>query len=264
MALPLLALMVLTGLAVAGCSADAGGDLGHVTGSGTPVTKTYDYAEFTGLSVNSAFDVTVTRGDAFAVSVTVDDNVAEHLRVETDGDTLRIGLEPRWSFSNMTLKASVTMPTLTALEVNGSSAVKATGFASGDALDLLVSGASSVTLISVRTGNVAVNVSGAGSVSGDLEAQEIGGEVTRAGDLTLEGAATALKLEASGSGKLELALLTAQDADLNLSGGADATVRVTGTLNVEASGGASLDYYGSPMLGRMHVSGGAQVNDVDT
>ena len=38
-------------------------------------------------------------------------------------------------------------------------------------------------------------------------------------------------------------------------------MRVTGTLNVEASGGAQLDYYGSPTVGRMDVSGGAQVSD---
>jgi hypothetical protein len=260
----LLALVLLTALVAAGCSVDlggdSGGDLGHVNGSGTPATKTYDYTGFAGLSVNSAFDVTVTRGDAFAVSVTVDDNLVKHLRVELDGDTLRIGLEPHWSFSDTTLKAEVTMPTLTAVEADGSSSVQASGFASGDALDLRVSGASSVTLKGARAGDVSVDVSGAGRISGDLEAQEIGGEASGAGDLALTGTATALKLEASGAGKLELRGLTAQDADLSLSGGADAAVRVTGTLNVDASGGASLDYYGSPTLGKMDVSGGAQVN----
>lgn len=67
-------------------------------------------------------------------------------------------------------------------------------------------------------------------------------------------------MEVSGAGDLDLHLLTLQNADLELSGGSNASVRVTGTLNVEASGGAQLAYYGSPTLGRMELSGGAEVN----
>ena len=98
------------------------------------------------------------------------------------------------------------------------------------------------------------------SVQGGLKAPGIGGEVSGAGALTLQGSVTTLQLEASGAGKLELNKMTAQDADLQLSGGAEATVRVTGTLNVEASGGAKLDYYGAPTLGSVETSGGAEVN----
>jgi hypothetical protein len=247
-------------LVVAGCSVDIGGNLGQVTGSGTPETKQYDSTGFTGVRVDSAFQATVTRGDAFAVSVTVDDNLVEHLRVEVEGDTLHIGLDPGYSYRDASPKATVTMPSLTALEASGAAKAAVNGFTSGDALDLETSGAGQVTLTGVRAGQVTVDVSGAGALLGELEAQELRGEVSGAGKVSLEGTATTLGLEASGASRLELSGMTVQDADLQLSGGAGASVRVTGTLNVDASGGAKLEYYGSPTLGSIEVSGGAQVD----
>jgi len=74
-----------------------------VYGSGTPVTKTYDYTGFTKVTVESGFVATVEWGDDFAVSVTVDDNlVKEHLKVELDGDTLRVGLATLWQYRDVT------------------------------------------------------------------------------------------------------------------------------------------------------------------
>jgi hypothetical protein len=65
----------------AGCGGVAGLG-GEVTGSGNPVTKQYDYSDFSGVRVDSAFAATVTRGDAFAVSVTADDNLVKYLRIQ--------------------------------------------------------------------------------------------------------------------------------------------------------------------------------------
>lgn len=252
-ALPLLLVLV------AGCSTVPGTG-GQVSGSGNPTTKQYDYSGFTGLRVDNAFAATVTRGDTFAVTVTVDDNLVKYLRVELDGDTLHIGLDPSMSYQNTTLKAEVTLPSLRALEVTGASTADVEGFASQDDLDLRLSGAGKVDLTDVRAGKVSINVSGGAHLSGGLEAQEVSGETSGAGRVSLEGSASRATLEASGAGRLELKAFTVRDADLQLSGGANGTVRVTGTLKVEASGGAHLDYYGSPASVQANVSGGAHVN----
>ena len=151
------------------------------------------------------------------------------------------------------------MPDLRAIEVSGASTADVSGFESENALDLQASGAGKIDLAGVSAGDVGVNVSGGGSLTGELVAQNIIGEVSGAGKVSLEGSASRAQLEASGAGLLDLEAFTLQDADLQLSGGANCTVRVTGTLNVEASGGAQLDYYGTPTLGRTDVSGGAQV-----
>jgi hypothetical protein len=254
----LLCLAVLLVLAT-GCGGVPGIG-GMVTGSGNPTTKQYDYTGFSKLRIDKTFVATVSQGDTYAVSVTFDDNLVDDLRVELDGDTLRIGLDSNKSYTDVTLKAEVTMPTLRGLEVTGGSAADASGFASQDPLDLEVSGAGKADFAGMQAGDVTIDCSGAGHLDGELKAQELRGEASGAGEVSFQGSASRAQLEASGAGRLGLKDFTVQDADLQLSGGASAQLRVTGSLKVEASGGAHLDYYGSPTVSKMEVSGGAQVN----
>ena len=253
------ALLVLA-LVAAGCDMPSTGGLGQVTGSGTPVTRTYDFTDFTRVTADSGFTVTVTRGEEYAVSVTVDDNlVKEHLMVELDGDTLHIGLAPLWAYRDLTLEATVTMPGLTGLEASGASTVNASGFASGDPLALTASGAGTVALAGVGAGEVGLDISGGSRVAGELEARELAGEISGAGAVELQGSAGRLQLDASGGSRFELVRLPVVDADLQLSGGSRGAVTATGTLNADASGGSRLEYSGSPRLGSVDSSGGSVV-----
>lgn len=250
-------------LAAAGCDMPSTGGLGQVTGSGTPATKVYAFTGFTNVSADSGFTVTINQGSEFAVSVTVDDNlVEEHLKVELDGESLRIGLEPLWAYRDLTLEATVTMPGLTGLEASGASSVSASGFASGDPLALTASGASTMTLIGAGAGEVGLELSGASRVQGELEAQELAGEISGAGAVELRGSAQRLQLDVSGGSRFELLSLPVVDADLRLSGGSRGAVTVTGTLNADASGGSRLEYAGSPQLGDVGSSGGSVVAPV--
>lgn len=225
---------------VAGCDMPSTGGLGQVGGSGVVVPQHYDYSGFTKVVVDSGFDVEIDYADddTYAVVVTVDDNlVEEHLKVELDGDTLRIGLAPLWNYHDVTTKARVVLPRLTGLEASGSSAVE---------------------LVGVRFGDVTVDVSGASRVEGSAELGEVAGEVSGGSVLDLAGAASGLRLDASGGSRLELLELRVENADLDLSGGSNGRVTVTGTLTVDASGGSRLEYAGDPQVS-VDASGGSAV-----
>jgi hypothetical protein len=252
----LAAVLLLLALAAAGCDMPSTGGLGQVYGSGTPATKTYDFTGFTKVTVDSGFVATVDYGEDYAVSVSVDDNlVKEHLKVELEGDTLHIGLAPLWQYRDVTLRATVTLPLLTRLEVSGSSRVD--GVATGDDLELAVSGSSTATL--KGSGKVDMDVSGASRVDGEVRWDELNGEVSGASIAAFGGTADALRLDVSGGSRLDLMDLLVQTADLTLSGGSRGEVMVQGALNVEASGGSTLEYAGDPQLGAVDVSGGSAV-----
>jgi hypothetical protein len=256
----LTALIAAAALIAAGCDMPSTGGLGQVGGSGVLVTKHYDYTGFTKVVVDGGFSVAIDYGTSPDLSVTVDDNlVKEHLKVELDGDTLHIGLAPLWRYHDVTLRARVVMPRLTGLDASGASTVVVTKFGSGDPLQLKASGASEVHLVLQRVGVVALDVSGAARVDGGAQMDELTGSLSGAGEIALTGAAQTLKLDASGASAIDLAGLTVGDADVTLTGGTDAEVLVTGTLNVSASGGSSLGYSGDPKLGTVEVSGGAEV-----
>lgn len=257
-ALLLVAMLFALAATAAGCDMPSTGGLGQVYGSGTPVTKSYDFTGFTTVTFDSGFDATVEYGESYAVSVTVDDNlVKEHLKVESDGDTLHVGLADLWQYRDVTLAAKVTLPRLAGLEVSGASTVA--GVTSGD-LVLDVSGASKTWL--KGEGKVTLDLSGASSLSGDVSGIELTGDVSGASVVDLMGSASGLRLDVSGGSRLDLPRLTAQDADLSLSGGSRGSVLVSGTLNAEASGGSRLEYAGDPQLGSIDVSGGSAVEPV--
>lgn len=229
-------------------------------GSGAPVTKSYDFTGFTNVTVDSGFAATVDYGESYSVSVTVDANlVKEHLKVELDGDTLHVGLADLWRYRDVTLTAKVTLPRLRGLEVSGGSHSAVGGSASGDPLDLTVSGAGTTDLNVTRLGRITLDVSGAGRVGGLAALDELAGEVSGASVVDLMGSATTLRLDVSGGSRLSLLQLTVRDADLTLSGGSRGAVLVKGALNAEASGGSRLEYAGDPRLGNVDVSGGSSV-----
>ena len=250
------AVLLAVALVAAGCDVPSTGGLGQVPGSGKLVTKTYDYSGFTRVVVDSGFAARVGRGAACAVSVTVDDNlVKDHLRVELKGDTLHIGLAPLWRYQDVTLRATVTLPHLSGLEVSGASTVD--GVATGDDLELVVSGASRVTL--KGGGSAALELSGASRAQGDVQWDALSGEVSGGSVAAFAGSTGRLQLDVSGGSRLELARLLVTSADLTLSGGSRGRVMVTGRLAVDASGGSTLEYTGDPQLAAVDVSGGSAV-----
>ncbi len=187
-------------LAAAGCDVPSTGGLGQVPGSGKLVTKTYDYTGFTKVVVDSGFAASVERGAACAVSVTVDDNlIKDHLKVELKGDTLHIGLAPLWRYHDVTLRATVTLPHLSGLEVSGASTVD--GVATGDDLELVVSGASRATL--EGGGSAALELSGASRAEGDVQWDALTGELSGGSVAAFTGGAERLRLDVSGGSRLD-------------------------------------------------------------
>jgi Putative auto-transporter adhesin, head GIN domain len=261
----LVTLALAAALVAAGCDVPSTGGLGQVVGSGATVTKDFDYTGFTRVTVDSGFQVDIDYGETSEVSVTVDDNlVKEHLEVELDGDTLHIGLADLWQYRDVTLRARVVMPRLSGLEVSGASSVVVTRFASGDPLQLTASGSSTVDLAVERVGTITLDVSGASRVEGGAAMDGLTGEVSGGSTIQLGGSAVKLALDASGGSHLGLPDLTAQDADLTLSGGSRGEILVTGRLDAEASGGSRLEYAGDPELGTIDASGGSAVQPAGT
>ena len=114
----LIFVVVLSAL-LAGCSALP--PVNMTRGSGKYATRDYALNGFTGITTCCGFNVTVTGGSSFKVSVTTDDNLVDAISVKKDGDTLRIELDTSKlsAISSTRLEAAVTMPTLQAVTLDG-------------------------------------------------------------------------------------------------------------------------------------------------
>lgn len=232
----LIVILCFGSLAAAGC-----GGLGSgLVGSGNTVTRTYDFTDFSEIELGHAFEATINPGDTFAVSVTVDDNLVEHLIVEQDGARLRIGLDPTTLLARATLQAEITLPALTRLDVSGASQAQLNGFSSDAAFTSHASGAS--------------------RIHGDLIAGDLVLDASGASTISLAGTAGNARATASGASTIDLEEMSVQDAVANASGASNVTVNLSGRLDVDASGASNIYYLGEPTLGNIDTSGNSDVS----
>ena len=249
----LLAVFVLSGL-FAGCVG------GVIIGSGNLETQEMDFSGFTSVEVGHAFEVEIARSDSYSVIITADDNLFEHIQVSQAGETLTVGVKPLSGYLSGTLKAEITMPALTGLDLSGATRGSVEGFSSPEDFDLDLSGASSLDMTNMAAGGIKFDLSGASSVSGDITATGDGHfDLSGASRVELAGSASDIVIEASGASSLNLADLPVNNANVRLSGASQATVNLDGRLDANLSGASRLSYIGEPTLGNISTSGGSTV-----
>jgi hypothetical protein len=232
-----LSLIVIV-LLLAGCCAVPFGT--QLAASGPLVTKDYDLGNFTAVNAGSAFQVEITRSDKYSVSVTVNQSLVERLDVGVSGNTLHLSLKPGYGITGAaTMRAKVTMPELTGLDVSGASHTNVTGFNSDQSLKSEVSGASALRG-DLTCGDASFNVSGASKVQ-------------------LEGSAQDLNVEASGASNVDLSNFASKNTVINASGASKVNVAPSGTLTVEASGASTVRYTGEPTKLKTNTSGASTV-----
>ena len=248
--------LVFATVLASGCQA-----LGILVGSGKTVTQDFTLADFTRIAAGWTFDVTVSQGAAFSVSVTVDDNLQTYLDVAKNGDTLDISMKSGYSYTSTHLKAVVTMPSLKGLTLSGASKGSVSGFSSTDDFTLGVSGASQASFTSTAVGKLTFDISGASRASGAINASgDAVLKVTGASSIDLSGQAGNLNLQVSGASTADLTGFAVHDASFNISGASNATVTASGTLSGDISGASRLYYTGTPTLGSINTSGASSVN----
>lgn len=232
-------LVMLMATALAGCNVI--GDMlpNGLVGSGVLVTQEYDFSDFSEIELSHAFQATITRGDTFSVVVRADDNLFDRLRVEQDGNLIRIGLTPDTLTGQATLEADITLPALVRLGVSGASTAQLNGFAAADDFAAIASGAS--------------------RIHGDITAGDVNLQASGASTISLAGEGGNVTADASGASTIDLEEFAAVDANASASGASTVTVNLTGQLDANASGASNVYYLGSPTLGNIDTSGASNV-----
>ncbi|MFC1968678.1 head GIN domain-containing protein [Chloroflexota bacterium] len=258
----LLSLLLVTFL-ISGCQTILVSKNGE-TETGKTETRQYDFSEFTRVDISSAFSYEIMQSDTYSISITANNNLFDDIKVAKEGQTLIIGMEipgAPWAIFNTipSLKAVITMPHLQGLESSGATRGTVTGFSSSEELDVTASGASTVEILKIATGDVTFEVSGASEVTGDIEAKNMELEVSGASSVQLKGSSGSIAAGVSGASHLKLADLKVENANVILSGASNGTVNLEGKLDAELSGASTLEYIGEPTLGTMVITGSSKL-----
>jgi hypothetical protein len=102
-------------------------------------------------------------------------------------------------------------------------------------------------------------VSGGSRVTADLVTDRADATVSGSSHLKLTGAAGTLAVDGSGSSDLELAELSLQHLDIQLSGASHANVQADKTIAAQLSGASGLTYTGTAQFTKQDTSGASTI-----
>ena len=235
---------------------------GEIVGSGNLDTEEMEFSDFSIVEVGSGFQVEIVKSSSYSVNVTADDNLFDYIEVFKTGDTLTIRLKSGYTYQSITTRAEITMPELYELELSGGTHGTVEGFSSSHEFVLVLSGGSSLDMVDMSVGDVEIDLSGGSNLDGSLTTSgDVQLILSGGSTIELEGAANDLSISASDGSHLELSDFTVLNANVNLSGGSQATVNLDGRLDADLSGGSHLLYIGEPTMGDIQMSGGSTVGE---
>jgi serine/threonine-protein kinase len=225
----------------------------RIIGSGKPATKEWAIADFTRVAITSTFRARIKKGADFKVTTTADDNVLPHVRVSTQGTTLKVGLQDNQSYELRTrLEAEITLPTLTALDLSGASQTTLEGFKNENELKLRMKGAS--------------------KLDGSLGVEKAEIDANGASSVSLAGTAKSARIKGGGASQLKLGDFRFRDCAISLEGASTAQLAVVSESPFKARVSGASHLSGSiraidlefELEGASHVTLGAAARDAST
>ena len=237
--------------AIAGCSSDDSeggpgppgpvgpvgpvGDQTGIPGSGNVTSEPRDIAGFDEILFRSEGAVVITIGDTESLAVEADDDLQQFLQASVSGGVLEISTTDDTDIApSQPPVFRIAATKITGIELAGAGTIEAASIES-DRLEIRLGGVGDVTIDTVAVDDLLINLQGVGTVS-------------------LSGVADRQEGLVAGVSVYEAANLKSQTATIEGSGTGQATIWVTGELDVSASDTASVSYYGTPAVAQS-VSG---------
>jgi hypothetical protein len=209
-----------------------------ITGNGHVVTEERHVSDFNGISVSRGINVYIAPGDEGHLEVVADENIMEVLKTEVKDNVLNI-----YTTENVckTESRKVYVKYLNLNTINVSSA----GDVRGEGI--------------LNTAELNIDLSSAGSLDLNAEAEKINISVSSSGNAVLSGKTGYLKAELSSAGDLNAFDLEAGTGNISVSSAGNAQVFITGEASFESSSAGDIIYKGDPAIKYMSTSSGGSI-----
>ena len=216
-------------------SASCSGQSGSMP-SGVSVTNQFNVASYSKLSVSGTYNLLVKLGSENSVTITGDSNHLEQNEPTVRGGSLQISGP---SNGSSPYEIAVLATSLKKVRLSGAGNAEIIGnFPSG--LSLRVSGAGNTELDVTTERDIQIQRSGAGTVSGS-------------------GKASALEIEASGAGAVNLRNLKVENASVEISGVVSLSICASNSVSGVITGASSAKVYCEPHERAISTEGGSSV-----
>ena len=180
----------------------------RLDGNGILTTKTFEVEPFSSIRLDVPADVTYSRADSCILSVSLDENLLEHLCVSVEDGVLAVRSDV--SLRNVKkFMITLSSPILEGLECNGAMDFVAEGPVSGAQFEMNVNGAAEVKIPTLQARSARFVINGAADLDVGLsEAEDVSLKINGAGSACLSGKAKDVSVTLSGAGEVDLRRLS--------------------------------------------------------
>ncbi len=205
----------------------------EVKGNGKIIKKEFQIKDFTRIELDGYYNVILLQGDKAKLEIETDENLLEYIEAKVSSKTLKLKNKKNISPSR-NINVYLTFNKLEELAVSGFVVVSSADRLNFDKLSLFISGNSEI--------NMNIN-----SVA--LKTEFSGNSIIR-----LSGTSLTAEMNASGSATIDAIEFFIDDLKLSMSGSSVSKVNAISKLDMNVSGSAKVEYYGSPEV-KQAVSG---------
>jgi predicted ribonuclease YlaK len=209
-----------------------------IYGNGNVVTEQRDIGEFTGLKVSSGIDVVIRQGKEISLELEADENLHEAIITEVVDNTLKI-------HTRKNIRKARSKKVFLVYKDLNSIRISSAGDVTGEN--------------TLKTGTLDIDLSSAGDLNLDVQADKIKCYISSSGDARLSGSTDILEASLSSAGDLYAFELVAKKADVSCSSAGDARVRATEEFNLRSSSAGSIYYKGEGRLVKSQTSSAGSI-----
>ncbi len=209
-----------------------------IYGSGNVITEERDIGNFDGLRVSSGIDVFIRQGEEIFLELEADDNLHDAIITEVADNTLKI-------YTDKHIRKAKSKKIFLVYRDLNTIRISSAGDVTGEN--------------TLQTDHLRIDLSSAGDLSLDVQAEKIDCEISSSGDAKLSGRTDVLTASLSSAGDLHAFELIANKVDVNCSSAGDARVYAMDELRLRSSSAGSIYYKGEGALVSSHTSSAGSI-----
>lgn len=215
----------------------------RIKGNGKVITNNRSTGGYDEIKVSGFFDVDLVSGKEGAITVKAEENLQTYIKVEVEGNVLKIYTEKNTSISpgsGKTVQVTIPFEKISAISLSGSGDIRSKS--------------------TIKSDSFSAALSGSGDLNLAVDATKFDLAVSGSGDIVLKGNAGNFTTKLSGSGDIDAASLKAKNVDITISGSGDSKVFCSENLKARVSGSGDIEYVGNPKTKDTKVSGSGSIS----
>ncbi|MGZ5272848.1 MAG: head GIN domain-containing protein [Kaistella sp.] len=210
-------------------------------GKGIIKTKQYDMS-FDEIKVAQSISAEVVKSDIEKVVITAPSDILDDILVDNVDGKLFIHFKPHLNISARNVAAKIFVKDFTHLEATSSARIAVKDKFTQDKTDVEVSSSGSITG-NLEANDLSVDVSSSGSFSGQIWAVNLKSQATSSGEVNFSGKTKNAEIQVSSSGTIAAKNLTADLAEIQASSSGSVSLSVADQLNASASSSGDISVY---------------------